>query len=600
MNDTSPIPDGASQVIRTFVAAGKRGDVEAMKACLTKNTLESGCFRGENPPGVDFVPQEPRREDGRIIVPLKVVPEGSGPDAEALDELPCVVVEEDGAWKFDLAATLDLKMGGMQQAMEQAMAQMGEAMSGAMSGMAEAMQAAFGSGEGDARTSWDDVPDVEADQLAPVPETEVLPTVQAAVSEAMGFPVRVGVDLAGFQRLFAVDEPDTLRTWFDQQLLVNLPEMLASTRNYMPLEARLTAVRLEPADSAQERSLVMDGTELVYRLDPRTQDGFYSDGELHQILLPLLAGAPGHDDPEMSLPGKSFFPPAEAILTFDDYMPVAQRWMKKISSLLGRYIALDVEWGEIASATMSPRTLYTWGLNRVYGGLAAVNAIYSPADYSVRGALDAIHTVHLRAAFSSEDRAAYVHEGVLEIAMAYALNEPGGLYEHQIAAAFKGEPTVPAGDAWGGEVGSDAMAEAASESAVLGSDDLGAMAGEAVDATVDLSDPYAVAAMYMDKLEAEMYGAGMYPPEPAPEPLEIHGAFGQQNMTLEQWLAWVLIPRVREIASSRSGFPRTSSVGAYAVREFDGRDEAAGVIGVLSQFDAYVEGLADAESDPDR
>ena len=98
-------------------------------------------------------------------------------------------------------------------------------------------------------------------------------------------------------------------------------------------------------------------------------------------------------------------------------------------------------------------------------------------------------------------------------------------------------------------------------------------------------DVYARAGKYMDELEALMRKAGCWPDVPAPEPLEIRGAFGAENMAFEQWLAWVLVPRVREIISERGVFPSSSEVGAYAVKALDGAPWGGDLVHVLSRFD---------------
>jgi hypothetical protein len=51
------------------------------------------------------------------------------------------------------------------------------------------------------------------------------------------------------------------------------------------------------------------------------------------------------------------------------------------------------------------------------------------------------------------------------------------------------------------------------------------------------------------------------------------------------------LPRVREIVAARGAFPAESSVGAHAIREFDGWDEGENLIRVLTAFDDFIEGL---------
>jgi uncharacterized protein YqcC (DUF446 family) len=93
---------------------------------------------------------------------------------------------------------------------------------------------------------------------------------------------------------------------------------------------------------------------------------------------------------------------------------------------------------------------------------------------------------------------------------------------------------------------------------------------------------------YMSRLEDAMRRENLWPGDAPAGPIEVRGAFGCENMAFAQWLAWVLIPRVKEIVASGGSFPAGSQVGAYAVRELDGAD-APEVIALLSEFDRFIE-----------
>jgi uncharacterized protein YqcC (DUF446 family) len=91
---------------------------------------------------------------------------------------------------------------------------------------------------------------------------------------------------------------------------------------------------------------------------------------------------------------------------------------------------------------------------------------------------------------------------------------------------------------------------------------------------------------YADRIEAEMRRIGFWQDEPPrPEQMEFTQAFAMDTMTLAQWLQFIFLPRVREAATANQ-FPSSSSVGAHAVREFDGSPEAGGLITLLAEFDA--------------
>ena len=105
-------------------------------------------------------------------------------------------------------------------------------------------------------------------------------------------------------------------------------------------------------------------------------------------------------------------------------------------------------------------------------------------------------------------------------------------------------------------------------------------------------DSYEHATAFADRIERELRALHAWQDQPLPESAyDSEQAFFADTMSFYQWLQFVLLPRVREINKERGGFPRSSSVGTYAVRELDGNDEAAGLITVLCEFDDFIEGL---------
>lgn len=90
-----------------------------------------------------------------------------------------------------------------------------------------------------------------------------------------------------------------------------------------------------------------------------------------------------------------------------------------------------------------------------------------------------------------------------------------------------------------------------------------------------------------DAIEVEMRDAGLWrATPPTPEAMRFQRAFGADTLAFEQWLQFVLLPRLREIVATRGPIPPTSQVGAYAVREFDGRDECQALTSRLCALDA--------------
>lgn len=105
------------------------------------------------------------------------------------------------------------------------------------------------------------------------------------------------------------------------------------------------------------------------------------------------------------------------------------------------------------------------------------------------------------------------------------------------------------------------------------------------------ADRYNVAASYADRIENELRALNAWQTEALPDAAyESEEAFFADTMTFYQWLQFVLLPRVRETIAGHGGFPRSSSVGAYAIRELDGQDEAGDLIQVLCEFDHWIEG----------
>lgn len=110
--------------------------------------------------------------------------------------------------------------------------------------------------------------------------------------------------------------------------------------------------------------------------------------------------------------------------------------------------------------------------------------------------------------------------------------------------------------------------------------------------SADAADVYQRAAAIVAQLQETMMDAGMWPGDKPAGEIEVKGAFGAENMSFAQWLAWVLIPRVEAIVEERGAFPSESNVAAYAVRELDGVSGGQEVAGVLAQLDELVNGSA--------
>jgi uncharacterized protein YqcC (DUF446 family) len=66
------------------------------------------------------------------------------------------------------------------------------------------------------------------------------------------------------------------------------------------------------------------------------------------------------------------------------------------------------------------------------------------------------------------------------------------------------------------------------------------------------------------------------------------GAFGSNTMTFEQWIQFVLVPRIDDIVFNRAELPADSMLAAYAVRVFDGDPDTSNLIGFLNGIDDLI------------
>ncbi|MBA4053193.1 MAG: hypothetical protein C0490_00630 [Marivirga sp.] len=74
------------------------------------------------------------------------------------------------------------------------------------------------------------------------------------------------------------------------------------------------------------------------------------------------------------------------------------------------------------------------------------------------------------------------------------------------------------------------------------------------------------------------------------------GAFGCNTMTFEQWLQFILIPRVQQIIHSEGEFPSGSMLGTYAMRVFDGDYEGQRLQTLLSDIDQLINNPGDTNT----
>ena len=335
-------PREAIHALETFLGASLRRDEAAMRACVTRQTLESGRMRNDAPEGFTFSLGEAKMEGESVIIPMALTPPGA---TEPATQMECVMTLEDGDWKVDLGAALDRMMGGpMAEAMESMAAGMAQVMEGVGQAMAEALGGAMTGEIGIADRDWSGASlEVQEDEFLPVPAMTPLPKTTEAVREAVGADVPVTAAIGDLLQTLGSDETDVLVAWFEDTLFAGLGGILKAVVAEMPLQGRLHAIRIEAAGWVEDRVVALDGSDLVYRMFPANQEGYYSDDELRMILMSVLAGLPVHVD-ERSAGRRTLAndTDTELVPTMEAYKERhVPRFMRRISELLGRNISLE-------------------------------------------------------------------------------------------------------------------------------------------------------------------------------------------------------------------------------------------------------------------
>lgn len=100
---------------------------------------------------------------------------------------------------------------------------------------------------------------------------------------------------------------------------------------------------------------------------------------------------------------------------------------------------------------------------------------------------------------------------------------------------------------------------------------------------------YAHAMAKASEIEAELRLLRRWSVVPlSPEKFENMGAFGSNTMSFEQWIQFVLIPRIHNIVEKHETFPDGSMLGPYAIRVFDGDLEASNLHNLLYELDEII------------
>lgn len=112
-------------------------------------------------------------------------------------------------------------------------------------------------------------------------------------------------------------------------------------------------------------------------------------------------------------------------------------------------------------------------------------------------------------------------------------------------------------------------------------------------------DIYLLAASKADEIEAELKRLGRWMENSLPdECFDDMGAFGSNTMGFEQWLQFVLLPRIREIVEEKGDFPSGSNLAPYAIRYFDGDPDADPLREILYTLDLLINEKQESPSIP--
>jgi hypothetical protein len=457
---------GAVAALQAFVDANARQDADGMRACLSQGSQEAGGFNGPTPAGIEFRMGEPEPEGERVVIPLEVVA-GEGmtdgpPPGTVLDTLRCIMVQEEGQWRFDLMSTMQPMADAAEAAMKEAMGQLGDAMGAAFGAVGEAMSQAFGDGDGGGATSefsseplefstWEQAPDVPgAEELVALPEFTPLPGLTAFLAECLGREVPVVADVKGIMSMFNADDPGPLMPWLENEFPRGLVAAIELASRAVPRELeRLRSVRIEPAFDWMDRSISVDGADLVYRADFRDTQGWYTEDELAYLVAGSIAAIP---------PAAGEYPTGMGDQPREDPMPSLEtlcnarlpREMRRLSLALGpgggegAPVAVDMNWSDFWSTNQFFRNWCVWGIARVIG---AVRLAYPEGGEAAPEGLVRV----LRYRLGYGEKSATLEDGVLTIEISPDRGEQGCLYEHELCRVLLGQPLRPEAGESGGE-----------------------------------------------------------------------------------------------------------------------------------------------------
>jgi uncharacterized protein YqcC (DUF446 family) len=101
------------------------------------------------------------------------------------------------------------------------------------------------------------------------------------------------------------------------------------------------------------------------------------------------------------------------------------------------------------------------------------------------------------------------------------------------------------------------------------------------------------------EIEDELKRLNRWQADPLPEErFENMGAFGSNTMAFEQWIQFILIPRIQQIVRDKDEFPSGSMLATYAVRAFDGDYDTTQLQNLLYDLDQLINTTDESLSSP--
>ncbi|MCW5755471.1 MAG: hypothetical protein KIT24_12260 [Phycisphaeraceae bacterium] len=430
----------ATNVLKGFVDANNRQDGEAMKTYLCRSSLEEDGFSGPMPPELKLEIGEAEDHGDKVIIPLNISAPGDDGQMMQLDELRCIMIQEDGEWKFDLATSVAPQMEAVEAAMGQMMEQLGTAMGEAFGAIGDAISNAFG-GSSSEPSDWSEAStELEDAECGMLEGLEELPDLSDAISEVMGDRTPVLVASRGMVDQVGDCDTEMLLDRLRNEFFPGFSNLLSDAANQYPVRGRLRAIRVEPVLEWMDRTVVLDGPDLVIRIDLREPEGTYTHHELSEIVPGVLAGL---EEQDVFWPANLTTLPTHTFnLDPDAYRQhTAPRLMRRIVQRTGQPVALDIDWDEL-SYYRDLGQFAIWGLNRIIGAINC--AMPELSGEPVPDGL--IKTVRMRIAPSESSKRAELQDGVLNVEVAPRYGEKGCFFEHQLAQVLMGSPIRPDDD----------------------------------------------------------------------------------------------------------------------------------------------------------